>query len=104
MRKLGVVGFIVAAFWIGNITRPDAAVAQNTKKAAAAGVATGVIEISEGKDEKFRFFVRTDEGKLLAMSQGYASVDDAKTAIQHLKEIVRTAKVAMLKKKTKDEK
>ncbi|MGD9713071.1 MAG: hypothetical protein AB7V46_13510 [Thermomicrobiales bacterium] len=35
----------------------------------------GVIEIGEGKDGKFRFFVRNGDGKLLAMSGpgGFAS-------------------------------
>ena len=106
MRKVMFAGFALAMLLLARGTAPDAVVAQNTQKKPAATAATGVIEIGEGKDAKFRFFVRNDEGKLVAMSSpgGFATADDAKEGIQHLKEIVKTAKVTMLKKKSKDEK
>jgi hypothetical protein len=105
MKSVVSVGVLVAVYLIAGAPRPGAVSAQNPKKPAASAAATGVIEIGEGKDGKFRFFVRDDEEKLLAMSgRGFASAEDAQTAIQHLKAVLKTAKVTMLKKKSKEEK
>jgi hypothetical protein len=106
MQKVFLSGVVFVALLVVGGKGPDVVVAQNTKKPAATAAGAGVIEIGEGKDGKFRFFVRNDEGKLVAMSSpgGFATVDDAKAGIQHLKEIVKTAKVTMLKKKSKEEK
>lgn len=96
MRKALLVGCVLLGFLVIRDTGSDAVVAQGKK-------AAGVIEIGEGKDGKFRFFVRDSEGKLLAMSGpgGFASVDDAKTAIESLRDVVAKAKVTMAKKKSK---
>jgi hypothetical protein len=98
MRKVAVVCFVFALLLaISGIGR-DSAVAQDTKKPGAS--AAGKIEINEGKDGRFRFFVRDGEGKLLAMSggAGFESPDDAKTAVQKLKDVIKTAKVTVKKK------
>lgn len=97
MRKLMLGVFALAALLLVRNAGSDAVVAQGKKGAV------GVIEIGEGKDGKFRFFVRNDEGKLLAMSGpgGYATAKDAGEAIEELKEVVAKAKVTMLKKKAK---
>jgi len=60
----------------------------------------GVIEITQGKDEKYRFFVRDGDGKLLAMSGpgGFATAKEAEAAIDHLKDIVAKAKVNVVDK------
>jgi uncharacterized protein YegP (UPF0339 family) len=96
MRKL-LCGFCALAMLVAVQGPSDQAAAQGKKKA------TGVIEIGEGKDGKFRFFVRDDEGKLLAMSSpsGFESVKDAQEAIGTLKEVISTAKVTTLKKDAK---
>jgi uncharacterized protein YegP (UPF0339 family) len=75
---------------------------KDTKKGTKAGA--GYIEIGEGKDGKFRFFVRNEDGKLLAMSggAGFASESDAKKAIEELREVVAKAKVTKAKPKDKD--
>jgi len=108
MRKVVLAGFVFAALLVVGSTGGDAVVAQVPKKpgAAPAPAASGVIEIGEGKDGKFRFFVRDDKDKLLAMSgpPGFATAKDAEEAIKRLKDVVKTAKVTTLKKKTKDEK
>ncbi len=81
-------------------------VGAQTKKAAEAGV----VEIGEGKDGKFRFSIRDDEGKLLAMSSpsGFASFKEAEEAVSRLKAILPKAKVvtkqAAKDKKAKDKK
>jgi hypothetical protein len=97
MRKVAVAGFVFAfCLAISGIGR-DGVIAQDTKKPGAG--AAGKIEIGEGKDGKFRFFVRDAEDKLLAMSgRGFESADDAKTEIQKLKDVIKTAKVTMKKK------
>jgi hypothetical protein len=63
----------------------------------------GVVEITKGKDDKFRFFVRDGEGKLLAMSgpSGFESPKDAEAAVDHLREVLAKAKVHV---KDKDDK
>jgi hypothetical protein len=57
----------------------------------------GVIEITKGKDDKFRFFVRDGEGKLLAMSGpgGFATPKEAEEAIDRMKEVLAKAKVSV---------
>ena len=66
--------------------------------------APGFIEINEGKDGKFRFFVRDGEGKLLAMSgpAAYATKEDAQKGLDALKAILPTAKVTAGKKTEKE--
>jgi uncharacterized protein YegP (UPF0339 family) len=105
MRKLGLIALVLAVLLLTRGAAPEAVVAQVKKDAKkGAPAAAGVIEIGEGKDGKFRFFVRNDEGKLLAMSGpgGFASVKDAEAAIRALKEVVSRAKVTTLKKGGKD--
>jgi len=108
MVKAVLAGFVFAVLLVVGGTGGDAVVAQAPKKpgAAPAPAAAGVIEIGEGKDGKFRFFVRDSEDKLLAMSGpgGFSSTKDAETAIQKLKDVVKTAKVTTLKKKGGDAK
>jgi len=107
MVKAILAGFVFAVLLLVCGTGPDAVVAQAPKKpGAAAPPAAGVIEIGEGKDGKFRFFVRDSEEKLLAMSGpgGFPTAKDAETAIQRLKDVVKTAKVTTLKKKGGDAK
>lgn len=108
MRKFWIGGFVLAVLFAGQGPTTDVAAQVKTDpKKPAAATAAGVVEIGEGKDGKFRFFVRDDEGKLLAMSSpgGFASAKDAQAAVSHLKEVLAKAKVTMVKKdddKTKD--
>jgi len=96
MRKVlcvVAVVFLVQAPW------RDVAEAQVKKGAEPAGV----IEIGEGKDGKFRFSIRDDEGKLLAMSSpaGFATFKDAEAEVTRLKAVLAKAKVVM-KEEPKD--
>jgi hypothetical protein len=101
MRKVLLGGFLLVLLILVRGTAPGVVEAQGKK-----GGTTGVIEIGEGKDGKFRFFVRDAEDKLVAMSSpgGFASVKDAQAAIDRLKEIVSKAKVTILKKDSKKSK
>jgi hypothetical protein len=94
MRKVLFALLLVVAVWGLSFSSP---VGAQAKKDAA------TIEIAEGKDGKFRFFVRDDEDKLLAMSSpgGFETEKAAKEAIDHLKAVIGKAKVTV-KKETKD--
>jgi uncharacterized protein YegP (UPF0339 family) len=98
MRQLLVCLALLAGF-MTVCSVPDTAVVAQEKKAAK----DPYIEVSEGKDGKFRFNVRSTEGKLLAMSgpTGYATEKDAHKAIEDLKTALKTAKVMPTKKSTK---
>ncbi|MBM4097629.1 MAG: hypothetical protein ACKO9Z_12295 [Planctomycetota bacterium] len=63
--------------------------------------AQGTVEISEGKDGKFRFFVRDSQGKLVGGSglTGFESKEAATKAVQSLKEILNHAKLVYPEKK-----
>ncbi|MCC6421404.1 MAG: hypothetical protein IT429_24455 [Gemmataceae bacterium] len=98
MRKVLLGGFVLLLLLLVRGAAPEPVEAQAKK-----GGAAGVIEVGEGKDGKFRFFVRDGDGKLLAMSGpgGFASVKEAEAAVDRLKEVVSKAKVAILKKDSK---
>lgn len=105
MRKSTFGALVLGALIVAGGMGPDAVVAQVKKDdkttKARKDTKAGVIEIAKGKDDKFRFFVRDSEGKLLAMSGpgGFATPKDAESAIDQLKEVVAKAKVV-----TKDDK
>lgn len=96
MRK---VLFVVAVVFLVQAPGRDVAEAQVKKGAEPAGV----VEIGEGKDGKFRFSIRDEEGKLLAMSGpvGFATFKDAEAQVTRLKAILAKAKVVM-KEEPKD--
>lgn len=116
MRTLLICGLMFAVMTAFTATTTSPALAQPAKKDAKKDKDTkkgvtksgaGTIEIGEGKDGKFRFFVRNADGKLLAMSGpgGFATAKDAEEAIDDLKEVVAKAKVtraAVKKVKPKD--
>jgi uncharacterized protein YegP (UPF0339 family) len=111
MHKTLFGALVLAALILAGGMNPDSVSAQAKKDDKAAkkddkakdkkDTKAGVVEIAKGKDDKFRFFVRDSEGKLLAMSGpgGFATPKDAEAAIDHLKEVVSKAKVV-----TKDDK
>ena len=76
-----------------------------TKDAKTTKAVPAVIEVNEGKDGKFRFFVRDADDKLLAMSgTGFATREDAVKAIEKLRDALPTAKIAAPKKEEKKDK
>jgi hypothetical protein len=102
MRKLFLCFVLLGAFATVSTVQHPVQGQGGAKKAKA-----GVIEIGEGKDGKFRFFVRDADGKLLAMSGpgGFATEKEARAAVDTLKEVVRSAKVTTIAKKgSKDKK
>src|SRR5262245_6846916 len=101
MWKALLGGVMLAGLFLGRVPAPDVG-AQGRKPSSG----PGVIEIGEGKDGKFRFFVRDGDGKLLAMSGpgGFKNAKDAQAAIERLRAVVAKAKVTVAKKKGKGEK
>jgi uncharacterized protein YegP (UPF0339 family) len=100
MRQFVVCLALLAGFAAVVCSVPDTAVvAQGTKK-------TPHIEVSESKDGKFRFTVRSGDGKLLAMSgpTGHADEKNALKAIEDLKAALKTAKITPTKKSPKSSK
>lgn len=65
-------------------------------------VTTGSIEISEGKDSKFRFSIRNADGKYLGGSGpvGFPTEAAARTAIDDLKKVLATARISVKKEET----
>jgi uncharacterized protein YegP (UPF0339 family) len=98
-----LAGVLMLAFVVGlsTVSSPptQAQDKTKTKDKAKSAVKGGIIEIAAGKDDKFRFFVRDADGKLLAMSGpgGFATEEDAHAAIDHLKAVVSSAKVTTKK-------
>jgi uncharacterized protein YegP (UPF0339 family) len=99
-KKLASVLVFVGLVAVTGFTVPSQA---QTKKTAKA---TGSIEIRQGKDEKFRFFVLDNDEKLVAMSspRGYETEAEAKKGIEEMKEIVASAKISMKKASKTEEK
>ena len=97
MRVVMFAVSVAAVLLLTRGTPPGAVLAQDVEKKAP------VIEIGEGKDGKFRFYVLDEEGKLLATSgpSGFGSATDAGQSIEHLRAVMKTAKVTLLKKKSK---
>jgi uncharacterized protein YegP (UPF0339 family) len=112
MRKLAVCALMLALMAGITGTSTSGLLAQppkkdkDTKKDAKKGKGgslAGTIEITEGKDGKYRFNVRNADGKYLGGSgpTGYASEKEAEKAIEEFKEVVANAKVTKAKPRDK---
>jgi hypothetical protein len=88
---------------VGTIDAPRS-IAQVKKDAKKDDKGAGTVEISEGKDGKFRFSVRNADGKYIGGSGpvGFASDKDARAAIDELKHVLATAKITTKKGDAKD--
>ncbi|MFM8931473.1 MAG: hypothetical protein ACKOS8_06300 [Gemmataceae bacterium] len=89
----GTLRVLTLATVIGSLAlAPLATNAQEKKSTAKKG--TGVIQIQEGKDGKFRISVRNNENKYLAGSPvGFETKADAQKAVEELKDVISEAKV-----------
>ena len=105
MRKLIVCAVLLAGMAASFAVMDSASHAQGTKKdKTTKGKGGPVIEITEGRDGRFRFFIRNSDGKLLAMSsppRGFASEKEATKAVEELRAAVKSAKVTVGKSKKK---
>lgn len=74
------------------------------KKAAKT---TGIVEMNEGKDGKFRLVIRDSDEKYLATSAAFATKDDALKGLETLKAALENPKMTTKKaekEKDKDKK
>jgi uncharacterized protein YegP (UPF0339 family) len=69
------------------------ATAVSVADAQGKGKTTGVVEVSEGKDGKFRLIVRDSNKKFLATSAAFATKDDAMKGLSRLKEALQNPTV-----------
>jgi uncharacterized protein YegP (UPF0339 family) len=94
MRQLAVGLCLFALFTSFAVMPHNVAVAQKDGKGP-------YIEVAEGKDGKYRFTVRSADGKMLALSGAHADEKGALKAIEDLKTALKTAKTMPTKKAKK---
>ena len=63
----------------------------------------GVVEVKQGKDDKYRLTIRDADGKFLAMSGAFATKADALKGLDILKDALKDAKVVEVKGGGKDD-
>lgn len=99
MSKLARCLALVAAMLAVSVFALSIAEAQEKGKKAT-GKTTGIVEVNEGKDGKYRFNVRDNDGKLLAQSAltGFATKDDAMKGLEKLKDALENPKITTGKK------
>jgi uncharacterized protein YegP (UPF0339 family) len=97
---------VLSAAMAGLVVAGGMTTAPAQEKKGKATKATGTVEINEGKDGKFRFFIRDGDGELLAMSgpSGFATKAEATKALDTLKEVLPNAKTVAGKPADKDDK
>jgi uncharacterized protein YegP (UPF0339 family) len=96
---------LAAAVGFIGLTAPFSTSTGQEKKAKA-GRTTGVVQVNEGKDGKFRLIIRDSEDKYLATSGAYATKADALKGLDTLKSTLENPKIVDTKseKKAKKEK
>ena len=107
MKSLKSVRVVALLLALGGLSASAVSVAQDKGKKSDKMMAKGHIEIKQGQDDKFRFFVRDGDDKLVAASSptGYETAAMAEKDIEKLKEIMAHAgKPKMMKKEMKKEK
>jgi hypothetical protein len=89
---------LVAAMTTVSVAALSVADAQEKGKKST-GKTTGIVVVSEGKDGKFRFTVRDNDEKFLAMSgpTGFTTREDALKALEKLKDALENPKITSKK-------
>jgi len=100
-RLLGLVATVALLAIVCAATNPTA-MAQKDKDKKKGG--PGTVEISEGKDGKFRLTIRDADGKFLALSAAHATEKEARAAIDELRDALAKAKVVVKKAEKEKEK
>lgn len=89
----GTLRVMTLATIIGSLALAPLATNAQEKKSATKK-SSGVIQIQEGKDGKFRISVRNSENKYLAGSPiGFETKAEAQKAVEELKEVISDAKL-----------
>lgn len=92
-----LAAFAAVAALLAAAGQPTAAQKEGPKKKAAAA---GTVVIKQGKDDKYRFSIYDGNDKFLGMSpaNGFETKAEAVKALEHLKEVLKDAKVVDGKK------
>ena len=85
-----IAGFTTAATVSLTPAQDKAAKKDDRKKG---GKTTGVVEVNEGKDGKFRLVIRDPDEKFLATSAAFATKAEAEKGIDKLREALANPKV-----------
>lgn len=90
---------LVAAMGAVTITSLSVADAQEKGKKGTTGAAktSGIVEINEGKDGKFRLVIRDSDEKFLASSAAFATKDEATKGLERLKAALENPKITSKK-------
>lgn len=92
----------VAASALSLAPAQDKGKGKDAKKGAKT---TGIVELNEGKDGKFRLVIRDSDEKYLATSAAFATKDDALKGLDTLKAALENPKMTTKKaEKTEKEK
>jgi uncharacterized protein YegP (UPF0339 family) len=98
-KWIRVTAFTLVAAGLAAVTIPGS-VAQDKKKPddkKPAGKTTGIVEVNEGKDGKFRFIIRDNDEKYIAGSAAFATEKEAKAGLESLKSILENPKMTSKK-------
>lgn len=85
----------VAASALTVATAQDKGKTKDAKKSSAK--TTGIVEMNEGKDGKFRLVIRDSDEKYLATSAAFATKDDAAKGLDALKAALENPKMTTKK-------
>jgi uncharacterized protein YegP (UPF0339 family) len=87
---------LVAAMSTVSVAALSVAEAQEKGKKAT-GKTTGIVEVNEGKDGKFRLVIRDNDEKFLASSAAFATKEEATKGIEKLKDALENPKITSKK-------
>jgi uncharacterized protein YegP (UPF0339 family) len=99
LALLTVMTVATASLSLAPAPAQDKGKAKDPQKKAAK--TTGIVEVNEGKDGKFRLVIRDSDEKYLATSAAFATKDDAVKGLDALKAALENPKMTS-KKADKD--
>ncbi len=85
-----VAGLTLAATVPLNPAQATQAKKDDKKKS---GKTTGIVEVNEGKDGKYRLVIRDTDEKFLATSVAFATKDEAEKGIERLREALENPRI-----------
>lgn len=95
LRCMAMLGIMTVA--TASMTIATAQDKSKSTKQAKAGKTTGIVEMNEGKDGKFRLVIRDNDEKYLATSAAFATKEDAEKGLESLKSALENPKMTSKK-------
>ncbi len=97
MTKLARGLALVVAMLTVSAAALSVADAQDKSGKKKAGKTTGIVEVNEGKDGKFRLVIRDNDEKFLATSAAFATHDEAVKGVDRLREALENPRITTKK-------